>query len=212
MVQTYKHLLTETDRAGLEVQRLDELEPSVSTFILYIGIDQSFDGMPASGVNIWYLPHYDLDRMYVNLQQCDFNQAGMYMLRVSPDRRTILAFVGAPFKSVEFWKEHKKNVAMDFLERIKQMIPDLARHIVYFDAASPATLYRYTYNFHGAAFGWAKMPSQTFEPFFLRTSPIQGLYLTGHWTSIAFGMPGACYAGHDTAKRILHKIGRDVIQ
>jgi phytoene dehydrogenase-like protein len=206
MVQTYKQLLADTDRGDIEVERLDELEPSVSTFILYIGIDQPFDGLPAPGVNIWYLPHYDLERMYANLQRCEFDQAGMFMLRASPDGKTILAFVGAPFKSVEFWKQHKKNIAREFLERVQRLIPKLADHVAYFDAASPATLYRYTNNFRGAAFGWAKKQTQAFDPLFVRTSPIRGLYLTGHWTSIAFGMPGACYAGHDTAKRILRKV------
>ena len=49
------------------------------------------------------------------------------------------------------------------------------------------------------------MPSQTYDPIFSKTTSINGLYLTGHWTSIAFGMPGTCYSGHDTAKRILRK-------
>jgi phytoene dehydrogenase-like protein len=184
---------------------LDALIPSLSTFILYLGIDGPFVGLPQPGTNTWYLPHYDLDDMYGHIQKCDFNKAGMYMLRVSPDQKTILAFIGAPFQTSLFWKQNKKTVADDFLTRIEALIPDLRKHIVYSDAATPTTLHRYTLNNQGAAFGWAKTPAQTFDPVLCKTTSIDGLYLTGHWTSIAFGMPGTCYSGHDTAKRILRK-------
>ena len=46
---------------------------------------------------------------------------------------------------------------------------------------------------------------QTFDEILTRTTFIERLFLTGHWTSIAFGMPGTCYSGYDTAKRILRK-------
>ena len=127
------------------------------------------------------------------------------MLRVSPDKKTIVAFFGAPYKTPLFWKKQKQRVKEDFLSRIVTLIPDLREHIVYLDAASPSTLFRYTLNYKGAAFGWAKTPSQTFERIFSRTTFMKGLFLTGHWTSIAFGLPGTCYSGHDTAKRILRK-------
>lgn len=205
--QTFNTLL---EGGGVDDQvtnTLNNLTPSLSTFILYLGIDKPFEGLPQPGTNMWHLPHYDLDEMYNYIQQCNFDKAGMYMLRVSPDQRTILAFVGAPFKTSSFWKQNKKAIADDFLSRIEAtLIPDLRKHVIYADAATPATLYRYTLNTQGAAFGWAKTPSQTFDPVLCKTTSVPGLYLTGHWTSIAFGMPGTCYSGHDTAKRILRKV------
>lgn len=205
VAQTFNTLVG-ADRIDEEVMsRLNGMVPSVSTFILYLGIDSPFEGLPQPGSNMWHLPHYDLDAMYDHIQKCDFAEAGMYMLRVSPDQRTILAFVGAPFKTNSFWQQNKKAIAEDFLARIDLFIPNLRKHVVYLDAATPSTLYRYTLNNHGAAFGWAKTPSQTFDSVLCKTTSIEGLYLTGHWTSIAFGMPGTCYSGHDTAKRILRK-------
>jgi phytoene dehydrogenase-like protein len=146
--------------------------------------------------------------MYENITKCNFDKTGMFMLRVTPDARSILIFMGAPFRSKEFWQENKGRVADAFLARVKEYLPGLRDHIVYFEAATPATLQRYTLNAQGASFGWAKLPEQTFDPILSKTTFLDGLYLTGHWTSIAFGMPGACYAGDDTAKRILRKHGR----
>jgi len=210
MMQTFRTLLGKkiSDEQNLaNLANLETMIPSISTFILYIGIDSPFKGLPEPGVNTWYLPHYDLDEMYHQIEKCNLSKSGMYMLRVSPDGRTILAFVGAPFKSRAFWRQNKREVAEDFLMRVERLVPDIRKHIVYFDAATPSTLYRYTLNHRGAAFGWAKMPLQTFDPIMSKTTSIKGLYLTGHWTGIAFGMPGTCYAGQDTARRILRKEG-----
>lgn len=205
MIQTYETLLGKTITDKQIIETLRKMVPSISTFILYMGINKPFAGLPPPGTNTWYLPHYDLDEIYDQVQKCELSKAGMYMLRVSPDQKTILAFVGAPFKTPLFWKQNKRQIAEDFLSRIGNLIPDIKKNIIYFDAATPSTLYRYTLNYKGAAFGWAKMPSQTYDPIFSKTTSINGLYLTGHWTSIAFGMPGTCYSGSDTAKRILRK-------
>lgn len=204
MTQTFKTLLGQKLISKQITKTLKNFIPSLSTFIIYIGINKTFRDLPARGVNIWYLPHYDLDEIYNQILKCNFKKAG-FLLRVSPDLKTILAFVNAPFRTNLFWKNNKKKIAENFITRVENIIPNLRQHISYFDAATPSTLYRYTHNYRGAAFGWAKIPSQTFDPIFSRTTIINGLYLTGHWTSIAFGMPGTCYSGYDTAQRILRK-------
>lgn len=205
MTQTFKNFLGGKVIDKQIFYKLKNMIPSVSTFIIYIGINNSFKELPEGGTNIWYLPSYDLNKIYYQIQKCNFAKAGIYMLRVSPDKQTIVAFVNAPFKSRSFWERNKEKIAQDFLNRIEKLIPGIKRYIAYFDAASPYTLYRYTLNYRGAAFGWAKMPSLTFYDIISKVTFIKGLYLTGHWTSLASGLPGACYGGFDTAKRILRK-------
>ncbi len=205
MTQTFKTLLGEKITGKQTISSLNKMIPSLSFFILYIGIKKPFKGLPPDGTNMWYLPYYDLDKLYLNIKKCYFNKAGMYLIKVSPDKKTILASFLAPFKTKVFWRIHKEEIAQDFLNMIEKFIPNLKKHIAYFDAATPATLYRYTLNYKGAAFGWAKMPSQIFEPIMSKTTFINRLYLAGHWTSITFGLPGTCYSGYDTARRILRK-------
>jgi phytoene dehydrogenase-like protein len=205
MTQTFKTLLGKRMVSDQINRNLNNMIPSLSFFILYIGLEKPFKGLPPKGTNMWYLPHYDLDKIYHNITQFNFDNAGMYLLRVSPDKRTLLASFLAPFKTESFWREHKKGIAQAFLNKIEDLIPNLKKHIVYFDAATPATLYKYTRNYKGAAFGWEKTPSQTFDPLLSRTTFMPGLYMTGHWTSAAYGMPGACYSGYDTMRRILKK-------
>jgi len=205
MRQTLKNLLGDKITGKQRTDRLNNLLPSLSSFILYLGIKSPFKGLPQRGTNMWYLPNYDLDKIYRQVQNGKLNNAGIFMLRVSPDEKTMIVFMAAPFKTRAYWNENKRKTAQDCLTIINKMIPDITDHITYFDAATPFTLYDYTLNYKGAAYGWAKTPSQTFDSIFSRTSFIAGLYLTGHWTSLAFGIPGTCYSGQDTAKRILRK-------
>ncbi len=204
MTQTFKTFLGKKIIGKHIISNLKNLKPSTSAFILYIGIDMPFKGLPDPGTTIWYIPHYDLDEIYYQTMKCNFNKAGMYMLRVSPDKKTILALFHAPYRIKTFWKNNKKRIAQDFITRIEKNIPNLTNHISYYDAATPLTLNRYTLNYKGAAFGWAKMTSQLFDPIFRKNLFIDGLYITGHWTN-AFGFPGTCYVGYDTARHILRK-------
>ncbi len=205
MTQTFKTLLGEKIIGKQIIDNLRNMIPSISTFILYIGIDKPFKEFSQLGTNIWYLTHYDLDGIYHQIERGDFSKIDVYMLRVSPDEKTILAFFAAPFKTKNFWRQNKRRIAQGFLNKIEKFIPDLKEHIAFFEAATPLTLYRYTLNYKGAAFGWAKIPTQIFNPILSKLSLIDGLYLTGHWTSIGFGLPGTCYSGLDIAKRILRK-------
>ncbi len=203
--QTFKTLLGKNYVDNILLNKISNMIPSISTFILYIGIDKPFTGLPQTGTNIWYLPYYDLERYYNSVNLCKFNEAGGYMLRVSPDKKTILAFFLAPFITKPFWEQNKKRIAQDFLNRIEKLIPDIKKHITYLDAATPYTLYRYTLNYMGANYGWAPLQSQLFDPDFRQKTFIKGLYLTGHWTTQTHGIPGVAYLGYNTANLILKR-------
>jgi phytoene dehydrogenase-like protein len=202
--QTFKDFL---DKKIVEQKLLDKLVkfiPSVSTFILYLGLARSFDGLTKPGTNMWFLPSYDLDEVFNCITSGDFkNFGGGYVFRVSPDGKTMLVFCLTSFKTKLFWEQNKRKIAEDLLSRIEILIPNLKKNIDYFDAATPYTLYRYTHNYKGANYGWAPLQSQSFDHDFRQKSNIQGLYLTGHWTTQTHGIPSVAALGHNAAKLIL---------
>ena len=202
--QTFLNLLGEKVIPRDFLHRINTMVPSLSAFILYLGLDNSFDELPEPGINIWLLSHYDLHKTYLSAQKGDFNKIGGYLVHVSPDKKSILAFMNVTFKNKNYWKKkNKTNLLESIIKRIeKDAIPGLSKHIVYKDAATPHTLYRYTRNYKGAAYGWACIPSQLADPDFKKPSFIRGLYLTGHWTTQGLGIPGVTYVGYDTAKCI----------
>lgn len=189
------------------VEKINRMEPSLSVFILYLGIDDKFrNRLPGSAINLWILDHYDLDKAYLSAKEGKFKNIGGYLLHIPAGQQSILALMNAPFKNKCYWAKNKAALAASFIKRIElDVIPDLSRHMKCRDAATPYTLYRYTSNYKGAAFGWACTPSQLAITDFRKPSFIQGLYLTGHWTTKGLGIPGVAYIGHDTAKMILRK-------
>ena len=207
VTQTFQSLLGKAVVGEKIAGRLAQMVPSISTFTLYLGIDMPFTGLPQAGTNIWHLPHYDLDTIYNDITLGDIKNfgGGGFMFRVSPDKKTILAFCGAPYKTTSFWEQNKKKIAENFLSRLEQRVPGIRSHVAFFDASTPHTLYRYTLNYEGANYGWAPTQKQLFDPDFRQKSPVQGLYLTGHWTAQTHGIPGVAYLGYTTAKLILNR-------
>jgi phytoene dehydrogenase-like protein len=187
------------------VQRIDDMIPSLSIFILYLGVDNACGFLPP-GINMWVLRDYDVEKAYVAAKKADIDAIHNYMVRLSPDQKTILAFLNVGFKSKAYWDIHKKEIMDLFIAKLERDItPGLSKHIVYSEAATPSTLHRYTSNYKGAAYGWACTPSQLADPELRKPSFIQGLYLTGHWTTQGLGIPGVVYVGYDTARLILRK-------
>ena len=202
--QTFKTLIGKKMLDKELINKLDSMIPSLSFFILYIGV-KPFKELPTGGSNIWYLPYYDLDKVYDRITLGHLEDAGMYLVRVSPDRKTIVALFNAPFKTEEFWDKNRKRLSEYLLTSIEKTIPNLRRHVIHLEDATPHTLHRYTLNYKGAAYGWAPLTSQSFDPAFIRKSFIKRLYLTGHWTTLATGVQGVCYTGYDTATHILRQ-------
>lgn len=183
------------------------MAPSLSGFLLYLGIDRHFDELPDNRVTLWFLSHYDLDKVYLSATKGDFAGISRCMIHVSPKQRSLLVFVNAPFKNREYWNINKEKVMDSLIAGIERdVIPQLSRHIIFREAATPHTLYRYTLNYKGAAYGWACTPSQLALTNFRKPSFIRGLYLTGHWTTRGHGIPGVAYTGYDTAREILRNM------
>jgi len=115
------------------------------------------------------------------------------MIHVSPapNQKSLLAFAIAPFKNKRYWENNKKRWLESFIRIIeKYSIPELTKYIVYKDAATPYTLYRYTLNYKRRGL-WMGLYSFAISSSDLRKpSFIQNFYLSGHWTTLGMGIPG----------------------
>ena len=188
------------------LDKLNNMIPSLSMFILYLGVDKYSNTFPKPGINVWLLSCYNLENAYLSAKNENFTDESRYMLRVLPEKKSIIAFLNIAFKSKTYWHNNKKEFSESFIKRIENdIISDLSKHIIYKESATPHTLFRYTLNYKGAAYGWASIPSQLGEPDLRKPSFIKGLYLTGHWTTQGIGIPGVIYSGYNTANLIIRK-------
>lgn len=205
-MQTFSRLLSPSviteDRRNL----IHDMVPSLSMFVLYLGMDGHVGKSLDPGTNLWFMPHYSIEDMYLRAQRRTPENVGEFMARLSPDGKTLLAFINAAFDTCTSWHSMKESLRESLIRRIEQSIsPELSSHIIYSDSATPLTLQRYTLNQKGAAYGWACTPAQFAIPGMRKPASIYGLYLTGHWTTHAQGIPGVIYLAYDTAKTILRE-------
>ncbi len=188
-------------RAGLE-----GMTPSMSNFIVYLGLDEAFTPPCTPGTFFFFSEHYDIEKMFHDMRTRDQGSFSGIALRIGRDASTLTALILAPFKNAAFWKENKAAWREAFIDVIeKRAVPGLSKHIVCRDAATPQTLFRYTLNYEGASLGWAAMPEQLAVPSMRKPLFIGGLYLAGHWTTLGLGISGTAYVGYGTAKMILIK-------
>jgi len=187
------------------LNKLNHMIPSLSMFVLYLGMDKNFNPKQNIGSNIWYLPHYSIEKMYLAAANRNINNLSEYMVRISSDKKSILAFINTSCRNKIYWINNKNKLIESFITKLTQIIPDISKNIIFKDAATPYTLYRYTLNYRGAAYGWASTPSQLADPDFRKPSFIQGLYLTGHWSTQGLGIPGVTYLGYNTANLLIKK-------
>ncbi len=201
---TFFELLGQKELPEAFRQKLSTMIQSLSMFVVYLGIDSSFKELPDAGTNIWFLPHYDLDALYQEARSG--SASNVFMLRVVPDQQSIIAFAQTSFRTEDYWHKNKQTQLELYLKTIEtNIIPGLSEHIIFQNAATPATLLRYTLNYQGASYGWEATPDQLALRDFHRPSFVQGLYLSGHWTTQGLGIPGVIYGAADTAKSLLKR-------
>jgi len=93
----------------------------------------------------------------------------------------------------------------DTIGRIEKYVPDIKNYIEVIEAATPKTLERYTLNTDGAAYGWEVTVDQIGENRLSPQTPVENLYLTGHWTRPGPGICAVVSSGWGVANLIMEK-------
>jgi prolycopene isomerase len=184
------------------------MEPSLSMFILYLGMADTFRGhenVPPH-TNMWYLPDYDLNKMYNMAAEGSIDDVDCFLLRLAADRKSAMMLVFAPFNSAEYWNDNKKRLIDLFMKKVDRFAPGFSSDVIYKDAATPATLSKWTMNYKGASYGWAGTPSQLAVSGFTQRTDYENLYLTGHWATLVQGVGGVAYLGRETSSKIIKRV------
>ncbi|MBL7198324.1 MAG: NAD(P)/FAD-dependent oxidoreductase [Candidatus Omnitrophica bacterium] len=215
MLYTCKNLIK--DEIGKLKFGLDliKMKPSLSAFSVYLGMDDRFDLDRKLKCNLWYLPNYDIDDMYYKILTGSIDRKDVYLLFFlssllprsdNGERKTISLFVNAPFKTLQFWQKNTHNLFNKIIEKAEIILPNLRTNINMYDFSTPQTLFKYTNNYKGAAYGWMPIISQVWSKKILeKITKIDGLYFAGHWTSQGFGIPAVMNISRNIANLLLSK-------
>ncbi len=79
-------------------------------------------------------------------------------------------------------------------------IPDLERHIEVLEVATPITLERFTGNRGGSFVGWKWSAEQAADDHFPQESPVENLFLCGHWVAPGGGVSNVMVGGNKAAE------------
>ena len=210
---TFMDLIGEACLPGGFLSKLKGMRPSLSYFILYLGINGELDELPVANNEIFF--GHDLTKEYQSLYDNRIpDEAPFYLLapsKVNPShaprgKSTLCFSYKVPYHLSPNWgKKIKEQLSQRLIAKASALIPDLRKRIVVSVETTPKTIERWTHNRWGAAYGWAQIPSQSGIHRLQRTTSIQNLYLTGHWTSPGGGIAGVVASGELTAEAVLNK-------
>ncbi len=193
--------------------KLKGMKPSLSYFILYLGIEGGLDELSVSNNEVFF--EDDLQKEYRALYENRIpEKAPFYLLapsKVNPShapkgKSTLCLSMKAPFHFSPDWNRSVKDeLSRRLINRASEFIPDLEKRIMVKVETTPKTIEQWTRNLWGAAYGWAQIPRQSGIYRLPRTTPIPDLYLTGHWTSPGGGIAGVVASGELTAETVLSR-------
>jgi len=181
--------------AGLEPPA--DMNPSVSFFMVYLGLNRLLDIPDSMGV----YPGYDIEPTFgdigINVASKRSSVEIINYSSISPDMApdggmSVMLMAKAAYDYAQNWKECKQREAEHLIEKADKAIPGLKAAIDVIETATPLTLERYTKNLHGAAFGWEQVVGNQHTPV---EWPVQGLIHAGHWTYPGGGIESVVASG-----------------
>jgi prolycopene isomerase len=216
-------LCPKADLPEAYVASINERRPGVSTLILFAGLDLDLralgitepeitrtwapEGEPASLSQIARDGDYAripsaMATIYSNIDPscCPPGKSVVAtMVAALPDRfeRTL----GPGGHRGRAYKQLKDELTPVLLEKIERAlgVSDLERHVEVLSLATPVTIERFTENRGGAYVGWRYSAGQVREQI-PQQSPVENLFLCGHWVEPGGGVSNVMAGGLNAAK------------
>jgi prolycopene isomerase len=91
----------------------------------------------------------------------------------------------------------------EVLAMYEPVVPGLRESLTHLEAATPRTLARYGGSRHGEIYGWENTPQQAGTRRLHHRTPVEGLFLCGHWTQPGSTSFRAFFSGVETTMNIL---------
>ena len=117
---------------------------------------------------------------------------------------------GGDYERGDAYKALKNAIAEKLIERVEQIIaPGLKEHIVFYEAATPVTHWRYTGNKMGTMMGTKPCKKNMQTKVAGYKTPVKNLFIGGQWAELGGGVPIAAKAGTNAALLVLKQQNRE---
>jgi len=208
--QTFSELVGEDKVEPETMMKVKSMIVSSSVFVVYLGLDEFIDGISKLRSNLYVLNDSDENKLYQNVlfdknEHFAITSSSMRSKMVSRKPSLCIATNGI-YRSLNYWNlENKNKFADNLISSAERTIPRLSRHVVFRGIATPVTLYHWTSNFNGAAYGWASTPEQFGDPATSQKTKVRNLYLAGHWSNLSSGISLVANCGALTAGLVIRE-------
>lgn len=199
---------TTYDMVGLEHlgrrlrDKIENLEHSYGSICIFLGVDGELDTSGLGSANIWNYASSDIDSTYSDAATRPYDGASSYFLTVptnkdpngglAPEGKQTVELVtlcqphlyerwfgDKTMRRGQEYDELKEAIADHYLSLAEKHLPNLRKHVLLKEVATPATNYSYTLSPEGNIYGPAHTVAQI-PPFrFGSRTPIEGLLLCG---------------------------------
>lgn len=205
--QTFFNLIGKDHLDNKVIEKIESTKPALSLFVVYVGLKEGAKQLIPDKTNRWYILNYNYQDIHKKEINYDFNVDALdcFLLCPNYEKNRITIFLTAAYVSDEYWI-YNRNKYMDFvLEKVESKIPQIFREAKLKTCITPLGLSKWTMNYKGAAYGWAATSEQIIDPFYSKNQVFENLFLCGHWTTLAAGVPGVAIVGKRLANSIITK-------
>ncbi len=219
--QTFQKLVGADKLPGRFMKKLGRMEPTPTFCALFLGLDMDLKKMGYIPALHIHSSTYDTDAHFRNVENrfaledapdsfFRFQFAPLSDPTSAPEGKTAFVMHSIP-APINGWEnpDYEKQVADVMIKRAEKIIPGLSKHIEYQEFCSPVKLDKYLMCGRDASLGWALTPQQTGPKRLSPKTPIENLFLSGHWTAPAVGVMSTVLSGLQTARLILDDEGVD---
>ena len=105
------------------------------------------------------------------------------------------------------YEAEKNRIAEEVIAAVEVRFPAARDRVEVVDVATPATVVRYTGNWHGSMEGWLMTPASGIKQLPSVLPGLRNFYMVGQWISPGGGLPSGLLTGRNVTRRICKDFG-----
>jgi phytoene desaturase len=204
---TFQKLLERGSVPARYAKRLGRLEPSMSVLGLHLATDLDVRALGVPKVTV--ISPEDLDGAYTDALSGRVGGLAMHIPTVCdaslapPGEHLVILQAFIPSDAGSLSASSSARFAEKLLEGAERVLPGLRKHTTFVEGFSETSRQQYPLHRLGPIYGWAASSQQVGFRRPPNRTPVQGLYLAGHWAQPGHSIWGVVLSGINTARLVL---------
>lgn len=204
---TFQDILDPDQVPSRYMRRLGQLEPSLSVLGIHLATDLDVHSLGVPKVTM--IAPWDLDSAYTDALDGKVSGLGMHVPTICdeslapPGEHLVILQALVPSEADDLSPAASVQFAAALFELAESVLPGLRNHVTFVEGRSEESQQSYPLHRIGPMYGWAASPQQVGPRRLPNKTPVEGLFLTGHWTQPGHGIWTVVLSGINVARLVL---------